>query len=97
MQAPCGRRRVIIAADKDVPLDRFAGKRLVTSGVGPGIATDAVPHGGLIVALLGAVGNVVGYVIAIAAGTLVTTVLVVALKWRAEHAGTADDEVAATA
>jgi fructose-specific phosphotransferase system IIB component len=28
---------VIIAADKDVPLDRFAGKRLVTSGVGPGI------------------------------------------------------------
>jgi len=60
-------------------------------------ATDAVPHGGLIVALLGAVGNVVGYVIAIAAGTLVTTVLVVALKWRAEHAGTADDEVAATA
>jgi PTS system fructose-specific IIC component len=43
-------------------------------------ATDAVPHGGLIVALLGAVGNVAWYVLAILLGTAVTALLVIALK-----------------
>lgn len=55
-------------------------------------ATDAVPHGGLIVALLGAVGNVAGYVIAIVAGTLVTTAIVLVLKWRAAHAAPASSD-----
>ncbi len=43
-------------------------------------ATDAVPHGGLIVALLGAVGNVLGYIFAILAGTLVTAAVAIGLK-----------------
>lgn len=43
-------------------------------------ATDAVPHGGPIVALLGAVGNVLGFFAAILAGTVVTAVVAVALK-----------------
>jgi PTS system fructose-specific IIC component len=43
-------------------------------------ATDAVPHGGPIVALLGAVGNVLWFFVAILAGTVVTATVAVALK-----------------
>lgn len=43
-------------------------------------ATNAVPHGGLVVALLGAVGNVAWYVLAILAGTVASALLVIALK-----------------
>lgn len=43
-------------------------------------ATDAVPHGGVIVALLGAVGNIFWYLLAIAVGTVVTAVTAVGLK-----------------
>ena len=42
--------------------------------------TDAVPHGGPIVALLGAVGNVVWFFVAILAGTLVTAAVAITLK-----------------
>ncbi len=45
-------------------------------------AGDAVLHGGPIVALLGAVSNIGGYVVAIAAGTIVTAVLAIVLKSR---------------
>ena len=45
-------------------------------------ATNAVPHGGGIVALLGAVHGVVGYFIAIAAGSAVTALMTVGLKMR---------------
>jgi PTS system fructose-specific IIC component len=52
------------------------------AGIIAGIAgaTDAVPHGGVIVALLGAVGNVLWYLIAIVIGSAVTALAVIGLK-----------------
>lgn len=58
-------------------------------------ATNAVPHGGGIVALLGAVHGVVGYLIAIALGSVVTALMTVGLKMR--HRATQDDAAAAPA
>ncbi len=52
-------------------------------------ATNAVPHGGGIVALLGAVHGVVGYLIAIALGSGVTALMTVGLKMR-HHAAQSD-------
>lgn len=45
-------------------------------------ATNAVPHGGGIVAVLGAVHGVLGYMIAIALGSIVTALMTVGLKMR---------------
>lgn len=45
-------------------------------------ATNAVPHGGGIVALLGAVHGIPGYLIAIALGSTVTALMTVGLKLR---------------
>lgn len=55
-------------------------------------STNAVPHGGGIVALLGAVHGVVGYLIAIALGSAVTAVTTLGLKARhqAKQRGTAE-------
>lgn len=52
------------------------------AGVIAGVAgaTNAVPHGGPIVALLGAVGNVAWYFVAILVGTVVTAAVAVGLK-----------------
>lgn len=52
-------------------------------------ATNAVPHGGGIVALLGAVHGVPGYLIAIALGSAVTALMTVGLKMR--HRGSQSD------
>lgn len=61
-------------------------------------ATNAVPHGGGIVAVLGAVHGVPGYLIAIALGSAVTALMTVGLKMRhrADQPGTpeAPDAVA---
>ena len=45
-------------------------------------ATNAVPHGGGIVAVLGAVHGIPGYLIAIALGSIVTALMTVGLKMR---------------
>ncbi|CAN5748973.1 PTS fructose transporter subunit IIBC [soil metagenome] len=62
-----------------IPANMLGG---AVAGVIAGIAgaTDAVPHGGPIVALLGAVGSVVWYFVAILAGTVVTAAVAIGLK-----------------
>ncbi len=62
-------------------------------------ATNAVPHGGGIVALLGAVHGVPGYLIAIALGSTVTALMTVGLKMRhqAKQQGVVSEAVAAPA
>lgn len=60
-------------------------------------ATNAVPHGGGIVALLGAVHGVVGYFIAIAAGSAVTALMTVGLKMRHRAKQSHADEAPAAA
>ena len=57
-------------------------------------ATNAVPHGGGIVALLGAVHGVPGYLIAIALGSTVTALMTLGLKMR-HRAKTAETPEAA--
>jgi PTS system fructose-specific IIC component len=61
-------------------------------------ATNAVPHGGGIVALLGAVHGVPGYLIAIALGSTVTALMTVGLKLRhrAKQSDAAETPAAAT-
>ena len=59
-------------------------------------ATNAVPHGGGIVALLGAVHGVPGYLIAIALGSTVTALMTLGLKMRhqAKQRGSAETAAA---
>jgi PTS system fructose-specific IIC component len=58
-------------------------------------ATNAVPHGGGIVAVLGAVHGIPGYLIAIALGSIVTALMTVGLKMRhrATPQGAAEEAV----
>lgn len=60
-------------------------------------ATNAVPHGGGIVALLGAVHGIPGYLIAIALGSAVTAVMTLGLKMRhrAKQSGVVEAPAAA--
>ena len=60
-------------------------------------ATNSVPHGGGIVALLGAVRGVPGYMIAIALGSIVTALMTVGLKARHQAKQPAVVEAAASA
>ena len=61
-------------------------------------ATNAVPHGGGIVAVLGAVHGIPGYLIAIALGSTVTALMTLGLKMRhqAQQQGAAEAPAAAT-
>ncbi len=60
-------------------------------------ATNAVPHGGGIVAVLGAVHGIPGYLIAIALGSTVTALMTLGLKMRhrAKHPDAAEEVPAA--
>lgn len=61
-------------------------------------ATNAVPHGGGIVAVLGAVHGIPGYLIAIALGSTVTALMTLGLKMRhqAQQQGAAEAPAAAS-
>ncbi|MFN8072097.1 MAG: fructose-specific PTS transporter subunit EIIC [Mycobacterium sp.] len=61
-------------------------------------ATNAVPHGGGIVALLGAVHGIPGYFIAIVLGSVVTALMTLGLKMRhrAKQQGTSEAPAAAS-